>query len=70
MDAGADSIHMLMVEVVAYTMVTVIGLTVGGLAIHAFFQFLIEINMSRVARVEASNLDDELRRLNERRNGR
>ena len=53
-----------MVEVIAYSMVTVIGLTVGGFAIHCFFQRLIEINMARVARVEASNLDDELRRMN------
>ena len=59
---------MLMVEVVAYTMVTVIGLVVGGFMTHVFFQRLIEFNMARVARVEASNLDDELRRLNDRRN--
>lgn len=56
---------MLMVEVIAYSMVTVIGLTMGGFVTHCFFQRLIEINMARVARVEASTLDDELRRMNQ-----
>lgn len=60
---------MLMVEVIAYSMVTVIGLVVGGFVTHVFFQRLIEFNVARVARVEASDLDDELRRFNERRQG-
>ncbi len=60
---------MLMVEVIAYSMVTVIGLVVGGFVTHVFFQRLIELNVARVARVEASGLDDELRRFNERRRG-
>ena len=60
---------MLMVEVIAYSMVTVIGLAVGGFVTHVFFQRLIEFNVARVARVEASDLDDELRRFNERRQG-
>lgn len=55
---------MLMVEVVAYSMVTVIGLVVGGFIAHNFLHFLIELNISRLARVEATNLDDELRRMN------
>lgn len=60
---------MLIVEVIAYSMVTVIGLVVGGFVTHVFFQRLIEFNVARVARVEASDLDDELRRFNERRQG-
>lgn len=62
----SDYFHMLMVEVIAYSMLTVIGLGVGGFVVHNFFNFLIDLNMARVARVEASSLDDELRKMNGR----
>ncbi len=59
---------MLMVEVIAYSMVTVLALATFGFTSHMMFQALVSASMARTARVEASNLDAELRALHERRN--
>ena len=59
---------MLMVEVIAYSMVTVLALAAGGFLSHLVFQSLVEASMARTARAEASNLDAELRNLQDRRN--
>lgn len=59
---------MLMVEVVAYSMLTIIALVAGGLMMHIILQRLVQLNMAKVARVESQHLDDELRQMNQRRN--
>ena len=55
---------MLMVEVVAATMLFLIALTVGGLGLNWILQRLVEASFAKTARVEASNLDEQLRRFN------
>lgn len=57
---------MLMVEVVAFSMLAIVALAAGGWTMHVVLQQLVQLSMARVARVEASNLDEELRRLNRR----
>ena len=55
---------MLMVEVVAATMLFLIALTVGGLVLNWMLQRLVDASFAKTARVEASNLDEQLRRFN------
>ena len=64
----ADQGSMLMVEVIAYSMVTVLALVTGGFLSHLVFQSLVAASLARTARAEASNLDAELRNLQDRRN--
>ena len=60
----ADLSRMLMVELVALLMIMVIAISAGVSALHILIQRLAELTMERTARVEASGLDDELRRFN------
>ncbi len=53
-----------MIEFVAATMLFLIALTVGGLALNWILQRMVEASFAKTARVEASSLDDELRRFN------
>ena len=55
-----------MVEVVAFSMLSIIALVGGGWTMHVLLQRFVLMSMARVARAEAENLDAELRNLNGR----
>lgn len=54
----------MLIEFVAATMLLIIALTVGGLALNWLLQRMVEANFAKVARVEAEDLDEKFRRLN------
>ena len=55
---------MLLIEFVAATMCLILALTVGGLALNWLMQRMVEASFAKMARVEAQNLDEQLRRFN------
>ncbi len=55
---------MMLIEFVAATMMFIIALTIGGLALNWLMQRIVEASFAKVARVEAQDLDEQFRRLN------
>lgn len=54
---------MLLIEVVANSMLVILALTFGLSMLNRLLQRAVEISFANTARVEAQQLDDELRRL-------
>ncbi len=55
---------MMLIEFVAATMILIIALTIGGLALNWLMQRMVEASFAKVARVEARDLDEQFRRMN------
>ena len=55
---------MLLIEVVANSMILVVMLIVGFVVLHRLLRRGVEISFARMARAEASKLDEQLRQLN------
>ena len=55
---------MMMIEFVAATMMLIVALTVGGFALNWILQRMVEASFAKVARVEATDLDEKFRRMN------
>ena len=55
---------MMLIEFVAATMILIIVLTIGGLALNWLMQRMVEASFAKVARVEARDLDEQFRRMN------
>lgn len=56
---------MLLIEVVANFMLVVLMLIVGGLLLNRVLQVAVGASFAKTARAEASDLDDQLRGLNQ-----
>ena len=55
---------MMLIEFVAATMMLIVALTIGGLALNWLMQRMVEASFAKVARVEARDLDEQFRRMN------
>lgn len=58
---------MLLIEVVANSMLLILGLLIGFIVLNRLLQRAVELSFAKTARTEASDLDDQLRRLNRER---
>ncbi len=57
-------LKVLMIEVIANSMAVLVGLVLGVSFLSRLLQRAVQVSYANTARVEASQLDDELRRFN------